>query len=156
MPRYYRFESNTRVKRPVALSTEIRPFFLSTCQKLAARTTRVCGTSRIKFRGMRFRFPMRWTIYPAKAPKVCLTHHAVWARHANSMRVHWPIPHPNQGSGLFTLWQSEHPINRCLALSWHVLSGPNQRQRREALVQSTELLTHAQDRCMSRSPCSGN
>ena len=108
-----------------------RPFFLSRCQKLAARTTRVCGTSRIKFRGLRFRFPMWWTIYPAKAHKTCPADHAVWTRHTNSMRVHWPISHPNQGSGLFTLWQSEHPINRCLALSWRALSGTNKRQRRD-------------------------
>jgi len=30
---------------------------------------------------------MRWTIYPAKARKVCLADHAMWARHTNSMRV---------------------------------------------------------------------
>ena len=95
------------------LNSTILPVKVS---KLAARTTRVCGTSCIKFRGIRFAFPIRWTIYPAKAHKVCLTDHAVWARHTNSIKVHWPISHPNQGSRLFTLWQSEHPINRCLAL----------------------------------------
>jgi len=36
---------------------------------------------------------MRWTIYPAKAHKVCLADHAVWTRHTNWMRAHWLIPY---------------------------------------------------------------